>query len=139
MTSTFITPIDLEVIGIAPHMHLLGRDMKVTATLPDGQMKPMIWIKDWDFNWQGMYQYQSPLLLPKGTKIELQATYDNSSENPKNPNAPPQTVHWGENTTDEMCFAFIQVRTRNPADRLTVLSCTTLYLMRYRREKGHSF
>jgi hypothetical protein len=121
VSATFVTPINLEVIGIAPHMHLLGRDMKVTATLPDGRAKSMIWIKDWDFNWQGMYQYQTPWLLPKGTKIELQAIYDNSSANPKNPNSPPKSVHWGENTTDEMCLAFIQVQTSHPEDRLTIL------------------
>jgi hypothetical protein len=137
VTSTFITPIDLEVIGIAPHMHLLGRDMKVDATLPDGQVKPMVWIKDWDFNWQGMYQYIMPLSLPKGTKIELQATYDNSAGNPKNPHSPPETVHWGENTTDEMCIAFIQCETLRPEDRFTVrLSLAKqLDLMRYRRNR----
>ena len=141
VTSTFVTPIDLDVIAIAPHMHLLGRDIKVTATLPDGQIKPMIWIKDWDFNWQGQYQYKAPLSLPKGTKIELQATYDNSSNNPKNPNAPPRAVHWGENTTDEMCIAFIQVQTRNPDDRLTVLISLAkqLDLMRYRAARNQSF
>ncbi len=134
VTSSFVTPIDLEVIAIAPHMHLLGRDMKVTATLPDGHVTSMIWIKDWDFNWQGQYQYKTPLSLPKGTKIELQTIYDNSSNNPKNPNAPPQLVHWGENTTDEMCIAFIQVETKNPQDRLTVLlsMAKQLDLMRYR-------
>jgi hypothetical protein len=136
VSATFVTPIDLEVIGIAPHMHLLGQDMKVIATLPDGQVKSMIWIKDWDFNWQGMYQYQAPLSLPKGTRIELQAVYDNSPANPKNPNSPPQPVHWGENTTDEMCLAFIQVQTSTPADRLTVLLSLAkqLDLMRYRRQ-----
>ncbi len=135
VTSTVVTPIDLEVIGIAPHMHLLGREMKVTATLPDGQIKPMVWIKDWDFNWQGMYQYQAPLCLPKGTKIELQASYDNSSGNPKNPHSPPQAVHWGENTTDEMCIAFIQCQTRNPGDRTIVRRSLAkqLDLMRYRQ------
>jgi hypothetical protein len=70
-------------------MHLLGREMKVTATLPDGQVKSMTWIRGWDFNRQGQCQYRAPLFLPKGTKIELQLTYDNSSENPKNPNAAP--------------------------------------------------
>lgn len=133
VTSTFVTPIDLEVIGIAPHMHLLGREMKVTATLPDGQIKPLVWIKDWDFNWQGRYQYQAPVLLPKGTKIELQAIYDNSSGNPKNPHSPPQVVHWGENTTDEMCIAFIQCQTRRPADQfiLRLSLAKQLDLFRY--------
>jgi hypothetical protein len=135
VTSTFVTPIDLEVIGITPHMHLLGRDMKITAALPNGQVKSMIWIKDWDFNWQGKYQYQSPLSLPKGTKIELRAIYDNSSGNPKNPHSPPQPVHWGENTTDEMCIAFIQCQTRKPADRLVVRMSLAdqLDLLRYYR------
>jgi mono/diheme cytochrome c family protein len=137
VTSTFVTPIDIEVMAIAPHMHLLGREMKVTATLPDGQVKPMIWIKDWDFNWQGQYQFRSPMILPKGTKIELRATYDNSPDNPKNPNSPPKVVHWGENTTDEMCFAFIQVETRNPGDRFTILLSLAqqLDLRRFRKEQ----
>ena len=135
VTSTFVTPIDLEVIGIAPHMHLLGREMKVIATLPDGQVKPMVWIKDWDFNWQGRYQYEAPLSLPKGTKIQLEATFDNSSGNPKNPHSPPPDVHWGENTTDEMCLAFIQCQTRKPSDRLTVMMslANQLDLWRYRQ------
>jgi hypothetical protein len=138
-TSTFVTPIDLEVIGITPHMHLLGRDIRVTATLPNGQVRPLIWIKDWDFNWQGSYQYQAPISLPKGTKIELRATYDNSSGNPKNPHSPPQPVHWGENTTDEMCIAFIQCQTRRPEDRLTVMMSLAqqLDLMRYRKTTNH--
>jgi hypothetical protein len=121
VASSFVTPIDIDVTAIAPHMHLLGREMKVTATLPNGEIMPLIWIKDWDFNWQGQYQFANPLLLPKGTRIELTATYDNSADNPKNPNSPPKDVHWGENTTDEMCIAFIQIQTRNPDDRFTVL------------------
>jgi hypothetical protein len=137
ITSSFVTPIDLEVIAIVPHMHLLGRDMKVTATLPDGHVESMIWIKDWDFNWQGQYQYRSPLILPKGTRIELKAVFDNSANNPKNPNSPPKDVHWGENTKDEMCIAFIQVETNNPNDRRAVLisMAKQLDLMRYRDDK----
>lgn len=79
--------------------------------------------------------------LPKGSKIELQASYDNSSQNPRNPNNPPQTVHWGENTSDEMCIAFIQVETRDPEDRWTVLMALAnqLDLRRYRKERNGSF
>ena len=135
VTTTFVAPIDLEVISVAPHMHLLGRSMRVSAALPDGRDEPMICIKDWDFNWQGRYQYREPLLLPKGTRIEIEATYDNSAGNPKNPHSPPQTVHWGENTTDEMCLAFIQCETRRPEDRQTVMLALgrQLQLLRYRR------
>ena len=53
--------------------------MKVNARFPDGTVMPLIWIKDWDFNWQGQYRYKEPIKLPKGTKIELEYVYDNSS------------------------------------------------------------
>ena len=54
--------------------------MRVNAYLPDGTTKPLIWIKDWDFNWQGQYRYQQPIALPKGTRIELEYVYDNSGQ-----------------------------------------------------------
>ena len=89
-------------------MHLLGREMKVWATLPDGTEKPLVWIKDWDFNWQATYQLKEPLFLPKGSKVHLLAYYDNSDKNPRNPNrSHPRDVTWGEQTTDEMCIAFL--------------------------------
>ena len=94
-------------LTVSPHMHLLGKDMKVTATLPDGKVEPLIWIKDWDFNWQGAYEFRKPLLLPKGTKVDVLAHFDNSPANPNNPSSPPKPVGWGERTTDEMCIAFV--------------------------------
>jgi len=92
---------------VAPHMHLLGRKMKLEATLPDGRNVCLINIDDWDFNWQGAYFLRDPLALPGGTVVTLKAQYDNSSSNRRNPNQPPQAVRWGEATTDEMCIAFI--------------------------------
>jgi hypothetical protein len=120
-TATFTTPVDVEVIGIAPHMHLLGREMKVTATTPDGKVVPLVWVKDWDFNWQGQYQYREPIKLPKGTRFDLEAVYDNSEKNARNPNSPPKKVTWGEQTTDEMCLCAVQVVTKNAADRRALL------------------
>lgn len=99
----------VHAIGIAPHMHLLGREMKVTATYPDGAKRSLIYIDDWDFNWQGTYDYVKPVLLPGGTRIDIDAIYDNSTGNPRNPNSPPKDVTWGEATTDEMLIAFIRV------------------------------
>jgi len=128
----YTTPIDIEVTGVTPHMHQLGREMKVTATLPDGTVKPMIWIKDWDFNWQGQYVYQDPILFPKGTRFEVTATYDNSTANPKNPSNPPKTVNWGEATTDEMCIAFIQYQTPNPADHMKLLGALAMQLQLFK-------
>jgi mono/diheme cytochrome c family protein len=107
VTATMRLPMDAHAYSITPHMHLLGREMKVTATLPDGTVKPLIWIPDWNFNWQETYLFREPVALPRGTKIDVTAYYDNSEQNPNNPNRPPKTVRWGEETTDEMCIAFL--------------------------------
>jgi hypothetical protein len=116
----FTLPIGIQATGVTPHMHLLGKQMKVTATLPTGEIKPLIRIDDWDFNWQGIYTFKSPIWLPAGTKLEMEALYDNSAANARNPHSPPQEVHWGENTTDEMAIAFLQYESANPADRVTI-------------------
>jgi hypothetical protein len=98
---------DLHARTIAPHMHLLGREMKVTATYPDGSVRPLIHIDDWDFNWQGTYTFAKPLPLPGGTRIDMVAVFDNSAENLRQPTRPPRPVSWGEGTTDEMAIVFI--------------------------------
>ena len=99
---------DAELVGIIPHAHLLCKEMKVEAQLPDGKIEPLIWIKDWDFNWQGQYRYAEPMLLPKGTRLSMRYVYDNSENNPHNPSKPPKTVHYGEQTSNEMAYAFLQ-------------------------------
>jgi mono/diheme cytochrome c family protein len=109
VTGGMILPLDALAVTITPHMHLLGRDMKVTATLPDGTVQPLLYVDDWDFNWQETYQYRQLVPLPRGTRIDLVAHFDNSDRNPHNPNHPPQTVTWGEQTTDEMCIAFLEL------------------------------
>jgi mono/diheme cytochrome c family protein len=116
VTASLTLPVDTRVVGIFPHMHLVGREMKVVAVLPDGKEKPLIWIKDWDFNWQGQYRYVDLVALPKGTRLDLEAFYDNSDKNPNNPNKPPKEVTWGEQTTDEMCLCGVQVVTERPGD-----------------------
>lgn len=106
-------PFNAEAIAIMPHMHLLGKTMKMTLTLPDGTTKPLIAIDDWDFQWQDTYAYRTPVALPKGARIDLEATYDNSTSNPRNPNSPPRLVTWGEKTTDEMCIGFVNYITED--------------------------
>lgn len=107
VTGGIPVPFDARAIAVTPHMHLLGRTMKLTATLPDGTTKPLVFVDDWDFKWQDTYFYKEPIRLPKGSRIELEATYDNSDKNPRNPNNPPKLVTWGEETTDEMAIGFI--------------------------------
>jgi Tol biopolymer transport system component len=95
-------PVDVRVFSAMAHAHYLGKEMKATATLPDGTIQPLLWIQDWDFNWQDRYAYKQPLLLPKGTRIDVRITYDNSADNPRNPSNPPRRVLWGEQSFDEM-------------------------------------
>ena len=100
---------DVDVIGLFPHMHLLGRTMTATATLPDGTVKPVLSIRDWDFAWQSYYEYAQPLRLPAGTRLEASWTFDNSADNPANPSNPPRRVGFGEQTTDEMGVLILDV------------------------------
>lgn len=109
VTASFTSPLPAHVWVIAPHMHLLGRKMHVEAALPTGETECLIDINDWDFNWQGMYRYDEGVPIPPLTRVSLAAYFDNSAENPRNPNAPPRSVSWGESTTDEMCIAFLGV------------------------------
>lgn len=107
--AAWTVPEDMHALGVSPHMHLLGQEMKVKAVRPDGADLPMVHVKPWDFRWQTSYLFAEPLALPKGSQIAVEARYDNSSGNPNNPNNPPQPVRWGERTVDEMCFAFVGV------------------------------
>jgi hypothetical protein len=105
----FETPVDVEAVGIIPHAHYICKDMKGWAILPDGRKQWLIWIRDWNFNWQEQYRYAVPLKLPAGTRFEMEFTYDNSEANPSNPNHPPKRVLWGPSTTDEMAGLHVQV------------------------------
>jgi hypothetical protein len=121
-------PADVNVMAVAPHMHLLGREIKVTARTPAGETVPMVWIKDWDFNWQGGYGFVEPVRLPKGSVVNVEAVYDNSADNPHNPSSPPRRVRWGEQTTDEMCLVGVQVTTDTLADLRKVVSLNSARL-----------
>jgi mono/diheme cytochrome c family protein len=114
-------PVPAKAIGILPHMHYLGKEMKVDAKLPDGSEIPLVWIKDWDFNWQGIYGYQEPVNLPKGTVLRMKAVFDNSTANPRNPSSPPIPVTWGEQTQDEMCICGVQVITETKKELRQVM------------------
>ena len=104
-----IVPKGVTLAGLTPHAHLLCKEVKVDATLPSGETKSLIWIKDYDWDWQDEYFYKTPMQLPAGTKIDMYYRYDNSPENPKNPSNPPKRVRWGEQTTDEMAIIFFHM------------------------------
>lgn len=108
VTASFTSPLGAKIINMTPHMHLLGKNIKVEMTVP-GKTTPdcLVNIDKWDFRWQGTYTYQEPIALPVGTRLTLTTHFDNSATNPNNPNNPPKIVRWGEETTDEMALAFI--------------------------------
>jgi hypothetical protein len=98
---------DCVLHTITPHMHLLGKDIKVTMTPPGGDTTTLIAIDPWDYNWQETYYFKQPIRVKAGTKFTVESHYDNSAKNPNNPSSPPRTVFVGEETTNEMCFGFI--------------------------------
>ncbi len=115
-----IVPGDLELVTVWAHAHQIGSSMKADATLPNGKKLPLFYIDDWDFNWQGQYQYQSPVSLPKGTRIDVTITYDNSADNVDNPNSPPRRIHWGEESDDEMGSIIFQCVAQNKDQQQSV-------------------
>ena len=113
-------PTDVHAYAVMPHAHFLLREMKVRAVLPDGRVRRLLWIRDWDFNWQGQYQYAEPVPLPKGTRLDLVGIYDNSDANPRNPFRPARRVLFGPTSTDEMLGCHIQVIPDRPEDYSTL-------------------
>jgi Copper type II ascorbate-dependent monooxygenase, C-terminal domain len=100
-------PHDIHLTGVLPHMHWLGKDFLLTAVLTDGSRFTLLKVDQWDFNWQDTYDFEAPVALPAGSRVELVAHFDNSEANPRNPSHPPIEVQWGEQTTDEMCIGFL--------------------------------
>jgi mono/diheme cytochrome c family protein len=112
--------VDMRAFSVMAHAHYLGKEFKATATLPDGTTRPLLWIQDWDFDWQDVYTYKEPIVLPKGTRIDVSITFDNSADNPQNPNNPPKRVEWGEESFDEMGGVRFQMVTVNKDDELVL-------------------
>ncbi len=113
----FRLPMDVDVLAIYPHAHYLGKRLEAYATLPDGTRKWLILIPDWNFAWQAVYRYSEPVFLPKGTVVSMRFHYDNSSNNPRNPNRPPKLVEAGNRATDEMGHLWLQVLPLGRGDR----------------------
>lgn len=112
----YTIPFDASLLGIAPHMHLLGQDWEVFLVRPNGDTVNLVKINDWDFNWQGGYTFPGFIKAETGSVLHAYATYDNTDNNPLNPNSPPITVSWGEGTTDEMFYLPIMYVSYQPGD-----------------------
>jgi peroxiredoxin len=97
---------DAELLSLLPHMHLRGKDFRYEVVFPDGKRETLLSVPRYDFGWQSAYRLAKPLHMPAGTRIECTAHYDNSKDNPNNPD-PNKMVHWGDQTWDEMMIGFV--------------------------------
>ena len=118
VTDTFGLPVDLDVLAVYPHAHFIARRVDASATRPDGTVVPLIRIDNWDFKWQDIYRYAKPLRLPKGTSIAMRFSFDNSTDNPRNPRRPPARVVAGIRSSDEMAHLQLQVLPQSVDDGL---------------------
>jgi tetratricopeptide (TPR) repeat protein len=116
VTDDFKLPIDTEVLAIYPHAHYLGKLLEAYATLPGGARRWLLRIPDWDPNWQSVYRYRQPVHLPAGSVISMRYHFDNSSDNPRNPNQPPKLVEAGNRASDEMAHLWLQIMPSSPHD-----------------------
>lgn len=119
--AVYKVPVQVSLLGIWPHCHMLGKNWEVYAILPNGNQIPLIKISDWDFNWQGGYYFQKLIVLPANSEIHAFATYDNTTDNPVNPNSPPKLITWGEGTSDEMFYLPLSYVLYQPGDENILL------------------
>ena len=109
-------PVDVELVGLYPHAHYLGREMRAWAEFEDGRRRTLLHIPQWDFNWQAEYRFERPVSLPAGATLAMEFNYDNTADNPKNPHNPPERVLYGPESSDEMGDLWAQVVPRREAD-----------------------
>jgi peroxiredoxin len=101
VTASYRVPEEAVLFTMAPHMHYRGKSFRFTARYPDGKEEILLDVPRYDFNWQNVYKLAEPKYLPEATEIKLDAHFDNSPENPLNPD-PTKAVHWGDQTWEEM-------------------------------------
>ncbi len=134
---TINVPIDVSLIDVAPHGHLICSSYEVYAVSPNGQDTiNIIKIPEWDFNWQGLFAFPNLLRIPAGYTIHCLGTFDNTAQNPLNPNDPPQLMTWGESTTEEMYLCFVQFVIYQPGDEnISLPMLNEEYMMVYPKEQ----
>lgn len=123
LRGVYVADQDISVVSFFPHMHLRGRDMKMTATFPGGRQQVLLNVPAYDFNWQLFYYPTAKVALPRGTRVDVVAHYDNSAGNRVNPD-PTRAVRFGETSADEMMFGTFEfiadegVSPKPPNDRM---------------------
>jgi mono/diheme cytochrome c family protein len=126
---SFILPVDFDAVSIGAHAHYIATKMKMTATLPSGEVLTLLSIKDWDFAWQDRYYFDHFVALPKGTRLDAEVHWDNTTGNPRNPSDPPIRVTWGEQSKDEMGSVGLQGVPHEEADLKTLQASVRQHTM----------
>ena len=144
VSDRFEIPIDIEAISVGGHAHYICRHMSMIATLPDGRSIDLMKIEDWDLDWQDRYYFKEPLKLPAGTVLNTKLVYDNSEDNPENPNQPPKTIRWGRQSDDEMGSVTLQVVAAHASQTVQLEQATRQHMVasvtnRFRRNGVASF
>jgi Tfp pilus assembly protein PilF len=116
VTDSFTLPVDVKLLGLYPHAHLVCKGVEVWAEATDSTKRTLLRIPRWDFYWQNAYRFTEPVFLPKGTVLSMKFVFDNSADNPRNPNQPPRRVQFGFHTYDEMARLGVQVLPKDAAD-----------------------
>ena len=106
-TQTITIAEDAHIHSMLPHMHFRGKSMRFVAEYPDGTSEELINIANYNYNWQLTYTYEEPKFVPAGTKITAIGAFDNSEQNPANPD-PSRSVPWGQQSWDEMFFGSVR-------------------------------
>jgi hypothetical protein len=107
---------DIVLYSLLPHAHLRGRSAKFTAHYPDGREEVLLSVPHYDFKWQPLYALDPPKLIPAGTVVVLDMAWDNSAQNPANPD-PSKVVRWGDQTWEEMNVGWFRFREADDDDR----------------------
>lgn len=134
----YTVTVPATLLSIAPHAHLICTSMKAFGITPQGDTIPFVDIPNWDFHWQGSYNFQKPIKIPAFTKLHGYATYDNTASNPHNPNSPPKEVSVGEATTDEMMLFYFAYTSYQLGDENIVVDTASHY-PHYQDCETHTF
>jgi peroxiredoxin len=111
---------DVLMLSVFPHMHLRGKDFHYEVIYPDGKKETLLNMPRYDFNWQTSYVFVEPKLLPQGTTLHCTAHFDNSADNPANPD-PTKPVRWGDQTWEEMMIGWFDIAVPKDMDIKDVL------------------
>jgi tetratricopeptide (TPR) repeat protein len=116
-TDSYTLPVDVDLYAVQPHAHYLATKVRVQAEVTGEGRRTLLDIDSWDFHWQDVYRYSSPVRLPAGARLSMAFEFDNSAANRSNPANPPVHVIWGQRSSDEMADVWLQVVPRRPEDR----------------------